>query len=147
MPSPPISHRADSALIDAIVAQRTHIAGLEQALWREPGDTRALTAYQAAYRELEALIARQGVDNRHSIVIVIPVADRPQQLQNCLESLVSLCQRFGYGGASARGYAKLSVLIADDSKEPANIKQHQKLVECKAYRKHERRCCRTEFRA
>ncbi len=61
-------------------------------------------------------------------VVVIPLADRPRHLQNCLASLLTLCQRFGYGGVSQHAYDKISVLIADDSKAPENIRQHLELV-------------------
>mgnify|MGYP005835710927 CR=1 FL=1 len=59
---------------------------------------------------------------RHDFVIVIPVADRPRQLAECLDSLAGLLARFPYAGA-------FSVLIADDSLEAAAIARHRALAE------------------
>ena len=61
-------------------------------------------------------------DARHDFVIVVPVADRPQHLSDCLGSLLELCRRYPYAGA-------VSVLIADDSREPDNIARHQAIAE------------------
>ncbi len=58
----------------------------------------------------------------HDFVIVIPVADRPQHLADCLASLAELMRRHPYGG-------RVSVLIADDSREPGNIDRHRALAE------------------
>jgi hypothetical protein len=101
----------------------------EEALWSLDCPDDLLELYQRLFREMEAYIASSGNDNRYDVVVVIPVADRPQQLQNCLGSLLTLCQCFGYGGVTKHGYEKISVLIADDSKEPTNISQHRQLVE------------------
>lgn len=58
----------------------------------------------------------------HDFVIVIPVADRPLQLNRCLSSLQELLRRYPYAGA-------LSVLLVDDSREPDNILRHRALAE------------------
>jgi len=58
----------------------------------------------------------------HDFVIVVPVADRPRQLADCLDSLAGLLQRFPYAGA-------VSVLIVDDSLEPAAIARHRALAD------------------
>lgn len=57
----------------------------------------------------------------HDITIVIPVADRPQHLADCLASLHELCRRYPYGGA-------VRVLVADDSREPEHIERHRALA-------------------
>ncbi|MGQ9684925.1 MAG: hypothetical protein ACUVT2_01285 [Thiobacillaceae bacterium] len=57
----------------------------------------------------------------HDFVIVIPVADRPRQLGECLASLSRLLKRFPYAGA-------VSVLIVDDSLESAAIAEHRALA-------------------
>ncbi|MDD4882106.1 MAG: hypothetical protein PHX10_11070 [Gallionellaceae bacterium] len=62
-----------------------------------------------------------NVDGCHDFVVVIPVADRPQHLRDCLASLVELCRRYPYGG-------RISVLIADDSRDPDSIGQHRALA-------------------
>jgi hypothetical protein len=123
MPSPTTSPTASPAgeLAERIAAQRRRITELEQALWRHGLDEALLAPYQAAYRDLERLIAEQGDDRRHKFVVVIPVADRPQHLKTCLDSLLELCRSFGYGGQHEGRYRKLAVLIADDSADPANI--------------------------
>lgn len=58
----------------------------------------------------------------HDFVIIIPVADRPQHLAACLASLRELCRHYPYDG-------KITVLIADDSREPDNIVRHRVLAE------------------
>ncbi len=54
----------------------------------------------------------------HDIVVVIPVADRPQHLSECLRSLLQLLHRYPYGG-------KVSVLVADDSRGAENLAHHR----------------------
>lgn len=98
---------------------------LEPNIWQEAFEAQRFKAYQAAFRELEQAIARSGNDRRHGFVVVIPVADRPQQLHACLQSLLTLCETFEYGGRDRSGYSAVRVLIADDSREAVNIKQHQ----------------------
>jgi len=83
--------------------------------------------YQQLFREMEAVIARHGGDRRHSFVIVIPVADRPQHLNSCLLSLLRLCQLFHYGGCVDGKYTKVSVIIADDSREQCNIRVNREI--------------------
>ncbi len=57
----------------------------------------------------------------HAFVIVVPVADRPRQLGECLASLAALCDRFPYAGA-------VSVLLADDSLDLTAIDRHRALA-------------------
>ncbi|MFN3594566.1 MAG: hypothetical protein ACK4TK_07775 [Thiobacillaceae bacterium] len=59
---------------------------------------------------------------RHDFTIVIPVADRPRQLGECLDSLAALRERFPYAGA-------VSVLLADDSLDAAASEQNRALAE------------------
>jgi len=84
--------------------------------------------YHHLYREKEAWLKIQGVDERHHINVVIPVADRPVHLQTCLHSLMKLCSAFHYGGVSGNYYEKVSVIIADDSREQINRERHQQLA-------------------
>jgi hypothetical protein len=60
-------------------------------------------------------------DSPHDITIVIPVADRPQHLADCLASLQELRRRYPYVG-------EVRVLIADDSREPDHIERHRALA-------------------
>lgn len=54
----------------------------------------------------------------HDIVVVIPVADRPQHLSDCLHSLLELLQHFPYDG-------RVSALVADDSRDADNLARHR----------------------
>ena len=100
------------------------LATIETRLWQTPHDDTLLEQYQQNFRELEQL----NKEPRHSFIIVIPVADRPQHLEACLGSTLTLCDSFGYGGKEEGRYRKVSVLIADDSKEPGNIERHREIV-------------------
>jgi hypothetical protein len=59
-------------------------------------------------------------DSRHEFIIVIPVADRPRHLNNCLHSLINLCEQFHYGGYRDQRHQKIQLLIADDSRSEQN---------------------------
>jgi hypothetical protein len=59
---------------------------------------------------------------RHDFVIVIPVADRPRHLADCLDSLTELRRHYPYPG-------EVRVLIADDSREEANRARHRAIAE------------------
>lgn len=143
--SNPALHENIDTLIEACIA---HIKKIERELWST--DTSAivphplpsplplegegaLEKYQATFRQLEQLIATKGDDQRHEFVIVIPVADRPQHLKSCLASLLNLCQLYNYGGYADNRYQKVSVIIADDSKDTDNISSHKAIAnECNA---------------
>ncbi len=86
------------------------------------------TLYQTIFTEMELLITYLGNDTRHKFRIVIPVADRPQQLANCLQSILELCKIFGYGGFSNTFYSNISVVIADDSSNMVNINRNKQLM-------------------
>jgi len=78
------------------------------------------------YKELEYLLFFEHTDTRHHFVVVIPVADRPVMLKNCLASLVEQCGIFQYGGFTINShgipvYNKVCVVIIDDSGEEENI--------------------------
>jgi hypothetical protein len=111
-----------------VTAQQAAIAEIENSLWSGGLNEALLEPYQAAFRELERRIAAHAVDDRHRFVVVIPVADRPQHLQSCLDSLLTLCRLFGYGGQRDGRYAKVAVFIADDSDDAGNIASHRELA-------------------
>lgn len=74
--------------------------------------------------------ASRNKDSLPHFVVVVPVADRPLHLESCLESLLALCCRYGCGGKAAGGrYRKVSVLVADDSKDEENLAAHRRLAE------------------
>lgn len=117
--------------IDALI--ETSLSGIrkiEAALWAAsvPDET-LLKQYQTAFRQLEQQIAHKGNDRRHEFIIVIPVADRPRHLKSCLESLLHLCTTFGYGGYADNRFQKVSVIVADDSKETDSIAKHKTIAE------------------
>lgn len=103
-------------------------AVVEEELWTSGCPDEALEFYQRLFREMESHIASNGTDLRFEFIVIIPVADRPQHLASCLGSLLKLCQRFGYGGIANGRYNKINVLIADDSKEPLNIKRNRRIL-------------------
>jgi hypothetical protein len=78
------------------------------------------------YTEFEHILSSAANDQRHHFLIVIPVADRPLMLRNCLFSLIKQCRTFSYGGSSAETsgprYRKVSVFVFDDSMDGANIR-------------------------
>jgi glycosyltransferase involved in cell wall biosynthesis len=97
-------------------------------LWSAGMNESSIKLYQQLFQEMEALIALQDNDNRYKFVIIIPVADRPKHLQSCLQSLLTLCHSFRYGGYSKQQFPKVSVIIADDTRDPANILKHKELA-------------------
>ena len=84
--------------------------------------------YYQFFQEMERIIENESGDDRYHFMIVIPVADRPKHLTACLNSLLRLCELFNYGGRGERRYNKVSVLIADDSKEDASIKSNRDIM-------------------
>lgn len=102
---------------------------LESEIWHSQITQTDIDTYQKLFREMEALITSQGNDNRFQFVIIIPVADRPQHLHACLNSLLELCKLFNYGGSQDGSYRKVSVIISDDSKHPDNISKHKSLAQ------------------
>ena len=112
MPSPPISHPASGDTVALIRAQERRIADLE-----------------AAFRELEELLAvHADAGRRHRIVIVIPVADSPRQLAACLDSLLILCRSYAYGGLRNGRFAKVAVLLADDSMQTDSVARNREIL-------------------
>jgi hypothetical protein len=123
-------HENIDELIDAWLSR---IRDIEKALWADEPNESLLEPYHTAFQQMERLIALKGNDGRHQFVIVIPVADRPQHLKSCLDSLLHLCRSFGYGGFSNNRYQKVSVIIADDSRDPENIIRNQAIAnDCNA---------------
>ncbi len=57
----------------------------------------------------------------HDFHIVIPVADRPRQLEACLASLEALLARHPYAG-------RVEVMLADDSARPESMAAHGRLA-------------------
>jgi hypothetical protein len=125
MPSLPTCRLADPA--EQIAAQHAAIARFEAALWDGGFNENLLASYQSAWRRLEALL-ESHVAERHHFIIIIPVADSPIHLHDCLASLLELCRAYGYGGQDAQSrWRKVSVLLADDSSD-ANAIERQRAI-------------------
>ena len=100
---------------------------LEDAIWRTGANAADIKSYQNIFLEFERHLNPQQ-DNRHHILLVIPVADRPQHLQACLDSIYTLCECYGYGG-KGEYYNKVSVLIAEDSKDIACREKNKEIAD------------------
>ncbi|MDH5711931.1 MAG: hypothetical protein OEZ15_09745 [Gammaproteobacteria bacterium] len=103
---------------------------IEKIIWTDVPDDSAVENYQRVFQELESLIQECNTthrDDRHKFYIVIPVADRPIHLQQCLGSLLDLCKIYQYGGKINHQYQKVAVIVADDSEKAACIEQHKKI--------------------
>ncbi len=59
---------------------------------------------------------------RYDFVLLIPVADRPLHLSNCLNSLTELLRHYPYEG-------RVSALVIDDSRAPESLSRHRALAE------------------
>ena len=121
-----LSRSADDNAIDRVITlYKDEIVKLEKNTWKQAPSKKDIEQYQNAFTVLEKLYELKSIDTRYNFKIIIPVADRPQHLKHCLDSLHTLCESYSYGGQKNGQYHKISVLIADDSKEPGNIEQHK----------------------
>jgi len=102
---------------------------IERLLWSNELNIHQLKRYQDLFQELELLYSNETTDKRHNFIIAIPIADRPQHLQQCLQSLLNLCNLYRYGGIANSSYEKIKVLISDDSKQPENQQTNKQLAE------------------
>ncbi len=126
-----LSSQPDADTLDAFIDLYEQLYPLlEQTLWSGDADFhKLLECYQALFREQDALIRQRATDDRYHFILSIPVADRPSHLRACLESIHQICQQFGYGGNASGYYGKIKVIVAEDSREADNIRQHLELVE------------------
>lgn len=106
---------------------------LEKNLWNDRLSHQSISYYQQTFRDYEILLNDcKDVDNRAHFIITIPVADRPKQLHNCMQSILDLCELYNYGGFQDGFYNKVSIVIADDSATRENITHNKSL--CHQYR-------------
>lgn len=105
------------------------IRRLEKHIWASEKTHELSGIYQSLFHETEQLHQLIQKDHRHDFLIVIPVADRPVQLTNCIKSLVRQCETFRYGGTTEGRYNRISVMIADDSIDPECSKRIRQLTE------------------
>lgn len=104
---------------------------VEKRMWRSPAAEfdAWLARYQALFREQQALIDRAGDSAQRHFLIAITVADRPAHARACLESIHAQCTLYGYGGRDADGcHAKLTVVLAEDSREARHVEAHRALA-------------------
>ncbi|MGB5425383.1 MAG: hypothetical protein WBN95_01230, partial [Gammaproteobacteria bacterium] len=101
---------------------------LETVLWDSALDPARLDLYHALFAEMEDYLAAAGNDTRHTLVVVIPVADRPQQLRTCLTSLAGAAQAFRYGAGGAQSTGKIMAVIADDSRAAGSIAENRAIA-------------------
>jgi len=130
-----LSRSAETDSLESLINQYDQCyAILEKALWSgESNFESLLTCYQSLFREQDALIRQQAkaegtTDKRHQFILSIPVADRPDHLRACLESLYQVCKKFTCGVNSSGLYERIRVIVAEDSREEKNIRQHIELV-------------------
>ncbi len=102
---------------------------LEQQIWQGDNFDENLALYQALFREQESLIAHRGADDRYAFILSIPIADRPDHLQNCLQSIFQLCHLYQYGGNKDGVFQKIRVIVAEDSQQAENIAQDKRIAE------------------
>ena len=56
------------------------------------------------------------------------MADSPRHLRNCLDSLLEQCRSYAYGLDAHGRFAKITVLVADDSAEASSINRQREIV-------------------
>ena len=102
-----LSCSADDNAIDRVISlyQKT-IVTLEQDIWKNNPSEKDIRKYQNAFTVIEKLYELKTVDTRYNFKIVIPVADRPQHLKHCLNSLFALCKNYNYGGFKNQKFNK-----------------------------------------
>ena len=74
---------------------------VEKELWSTDNFDEVLAIYQSLFREQELLISQTGSTERYDFILSIPIADRPEHLRGCLESIFQLCSLYSYGGYSS----------------------------------------------
>ena len=119
----------------ALLTLYTHIFPLiEQWLWTAEEFEQILVIYQRLFREYEALIEDfkifpETISQQYDFILSIPIADRPEHLRGCLESIFQICQLYHYGGKTDGFFNKVSVIVTEDSKEIIHVQENKKLTE------------------
>ena len=102
---------------------------VEKKLWTADNFDEMLDIYQSLFREQESLIKQSDSTERYDFILSIPIADRPEHLRACLESIFQLCTLYSYGGKSSGFFNKVTVVIVEDSKEKKHIDKDIELAE------------------
>lgn len=123
---PDIKLLEDKAEVNLVAIYDKLIPLVEELIWQDGFSKDKLLFFQELCREFERYSLSKD-NQRHHICIVIPVADRPQHLEMCLQSILSLCEIYAYGGKNEY-YSKISVLIAEDSESAENISKNRDIV-------------------
>lgn len=129
LPRPPelaaLDAEARTALYERVLAEA------EQRLWHAAPtafDTQ-LAHYQALTREYQSHLDATN-PTQHRLLLAITVADRPAHVRACLHSILRQFELYGYGGRDANGRAaKLTVILAEDSREPRHRDAHRALAD------------------
>jgi hypothetical protein len=120
-----VQHALEHDDLPALIAiYHTVYPLLEQEIWNGQAFHSTLDIYQSLFREQEALIQHAGNDPRYHFILSIPVADRPQHVKRCLESIYQQCVSYAYGGCSKGTFSRVQVIIAEDSRQAEHIEQH-----------------------
>ncbi len=123
------AHALSGCRLERLLSLYDEALELAEALtWVEGANDGAVDRLQALHREREQLLALHGSDRRHRFVVVIPVADRPRQLERGLQSLLDLCHAFEYGGREDGRYRAVRVVVADDSADAEARRRHAELA-------------------
>ncbi|MDQ7016827.1 MAG: hypothetical protein Q9N68_10680 [Gammaproteobacteria bacterium] len=101
---------------------------LEADFWQKGFDEQKLQRLIQQHQRHQATLTQSQCEQQHHFVIVIPIADRPHHLQSCLQSLLTLCQTYQYGGIQNGVHNKVCVLLADDSQQEKNIQKQKKIT-------------------
>ena len=120
------------SLYDLLNIYAQAIPIIERNIWDSTPDSETIAYYQTIFRAQEALIKESlslKKDDRYNFTIVIPVADRPIHLQQCLSSILNLCELYQYGCTPNNSYQKITVIVADDSQKKECIEQHKEICE------------------
>ena len=114
---------------DKLLALYDHtIPLLEAGLWKSALNPALVKDLHALFAEMEGHIAAAGNDRRHHFWVVVPVADRPQQLRACLLSLVGMLQAFQYGRGKVALSEKIGVVIADDTRAVEHVTENRAIA-------------------
>ncbi len=120
-----ILHTIEQDDLPALIAAYHDLYPLiEQELWSGNHFDSTLKCYQSLFREQEALIQHAGSEARYRFILNIPVADRPEHVKRCLESIYQQCICYGYGGSIDGTFSHVQVIIAEDSQHQEHIAQH-----------------------
>ena len=107
---------------------------VEKLLWNSDNFDSILELYQRLFREQDLLISHDerlssNTRQRYDFILSIPIADRPEHLRGCLESIFQLCRLYSYGGKANGFFAKVTVIIVEDSKENKHVTKDIELAE------------------